>query len=205
MNDIEFLILVNEEHSSFTSIEDLVNYGKENTIKYGIGGAGGDQHIVMAAFLEMAETKAKPVVYQGTLDSINSLLGGHVDVAVGIPSVVKDQVESGQLKVIGSFSPEPYLAFEGIDPIPTVRSAGYDMEYIGFNFLAAPAGTPKEVVDFLNEKLKEMYQDPEIIQIATNLDLSLNPMKAEDVGTFVENQKESTRQFIELMNNAAEE
>jgi tripartite-type tricarboxylate transporter receptor subunit TctC len=76
-----------------------------------------------------------------------------------VPGVLA-QVKAGRLRAIGVAIPQrsPFLP-----DIPTIAEQGYPgFESVGWIGLAAPAGTPRPILDKLNAEIRKMLQDPAV-------------------------------------------
>jgi tripartite-type tricarboxylate transporter receptor subunit TctC len=65
---------------------------------------------------------------------------------------------------------------------PTYRELGYDIVLGSLNGFAAPAGTPQEYVDILDNAVKDTFQDKGFLNAVktVNMDLVLSYMNGKD-------------------------
>ena len=81
----EFVVLANGS-SGITNIQELVDYANAgHTVTYATtGGPGNDSYTMISALFAILDIPSEPVVYDGGQEAINALMGGHVDVAIGL-------------------------------------------------------------------------------------------------------------------------
>jgi len=98
------------------------------------------------------------IPYKGSV--IPDLMSGQVQFSFALTSTVGPLVQSGKLKALAVTGPSRY---PGLPNIPTVREAGYpEVEFVLWQGLLGPAGTPKEIVARLSTELKRVLDRPEL-------------------------------------------
>src|SRR3546814_13413074 len=82
--------------------------------------------------------------------------------------------------------------------IPPISDSGVtDMEINSWVALFAPAGTPDQIVDKLNEETNKILEKPEIQKRHTELGADVNLWSPEEVADFVKSQTEGWAKIIE--------
>ena len=143
------------------NIKELVALVKANPSKfnYGTSGAGGPQHLMGELFKAATGTQIMHVPYKGASPAAAALLAGDTQVAFSTPTNILPHVKSGKLRALASstarrspFSPElPTLAESGV--------AGF--EYSSWTGLLAPAATPRDVVQKINDAVMKALAEKE--------------------------------------------
>ncbi len=127
-----------------------------------------------------------PYAQGGTLAAINDIMGGRVHATIEAIAGLRGQLQSGDLKLIGVLS-------EKRDPeypeVPTVAETIPGLTAIGFMSLAAPAGTPAETVDRLNEALNETLATASVQKRFAELSMPIRIMNPEETKAFVESEE----------------
>lgn len=138
-------------NSPYDTLEDLVNAALETPggLIMATTGAGGTHHLTGLLFEDRSGTDFNIIPYsEGASAVMAALVGGHADVGCVGPAEAAAQVDAGNAKILA-------IASDGrIDKypdVPTFTECGYDIIYGTWRGLAAPAGTPEEVVNKLNE------------------------------------------------------
>jgi len=103
----------------------------------------------------------------GGADALTKLMGGHVDFGGGHPSEVLPHIKAGRLRGLA-------VALEqhdrSVPDIPTFREHGYDVVTAGsVKGFAAPNGTPKEILVYLEKKFKDIAEDAEYQRIMKDI------------------------------------
>jgi tripartite-type tricarboxylate transporter receptor subunit TctC len=145
------VICVNAK-SDIKTIDDLVKKAKAapSSIKYAAS-LGNYSYIQGVAIEDAAGVEFNKVDIGGGSDKLQALLGGHLDVSVFTINMIKDYVDSGELRVLAQFAPE---RSEFIPDYPTLKESGIDVSFEKFYFVAMPKGTPQEIVTAFAEGIK---------------------------------------------------
>ena len=137
--------------SPYQTIEDVIAAAKANPgeITLGVTAAGGAQHLTAILFQDMVDAEFNIIPYsEGASTTMAALLSGQVQVASVGPAECAAQVDAGQVRLIGVCS-ENRLATR--PDVPTLKECGIDLIYGSWRALAAPKGTPAEVVSYLED------------------------------------------------------
>jgi tripartite-type tricarboxylate transporter receptor subunit TctC len=100
------------------------------------------------------------VPYESAAPQVTSLLGGETMAAVISLPPVMEYVRSGEMRVLAVMGDE---RVEMAPDVPTFVELGHDVVYGSFRLLAAPPGTPVEIVEVLEQAMYETFQDPEFL------------------------------------------
>jgi tripartite-type tricarboxylate transporter receptor subunit TctC len=141
------------------SYEELVAYGKANPgmLNYASVGVGSTGHIIGVDFLRSAGVEARHIPYSGASQAVQALLSG--DVQFVIDAMVIPPTREGKLVPIAVPS-EARLA--DFPDVPTFREVGLkDVRTGGWQAVMAPAGTPPELVQMIEQALKAADESPE--------------------------------------------
>ncbi|MBE7368862.1 Bug family tripartite tricarboxylate transporter substrate binding protein [Ramlibacter pallidus] len=143
------------DNSRFKTLADLLAHAKANPGKLNLAtvNVGSTQNLAAELFKGTAGIDAQVVPFNGTPAVITALRSGEVDAAVEILGPVKPQITAKALRalaVLGDKRPA------GLD-IPTAAESGgalAGLNIASWNALAAPAGTPRDVVLRINRELQ---------------------------------------------------
>jgi tripartite-type tricarboxylate transporter receptor subunit TctC len=89
---------------------------------------------------------------------LTALRGGEIDVAFEIVGPMLPQVQPGVVKALAVSSDRRNPALLDVPTVAQAGVAGYNVA--SWNALAAPAGTPAEVIDVLNRAAREAITSP---------------------------------------------
>jgi tripartite-type tricarboxylate transporter receptor subunit TctC len=158
-----YVVVVNPQ-LSVNSVRELVALAKAQpgAIDFASSGNGSAQHLVGALFNSMAGIELNHVPYKGSGPAMQDLVSGQVKVSfAGIPNVMT-HVRSGRLRALAVTTPQ---RSPDLPDVPTVAEAGVPgYEATLWLNLAAPAGTPPEIVQRLYAEIGKVLQDPEVLQ-----------------------------------------
>ncbi len=136
------------------SLTDIIALAKKDPGKYSAGTPPAPTVNYFAAelFNIMAGTQITVVTYKGTGPLTNDLLGNHVQLGFNtIPASVSN-IAAGALRGIAVAAPKRSAALPNV---PTAAESGLPgFEAVQFYGLAAPAGTPRPIVERLNKELR---------------------------------------------------
>lgn len=148
------MVLVANPAFEPNTIAELVSLAKSKpalSIPYGSSGTGSPLHIGGELLNSKAGIKLSHIPYKGAAPALTDLLGGQVPLAiVGLPAAMP-YIKAGKLKAIAVFSKtRSKLA----PSIPTFVESGYpEIETDLVYGIFVPAGTPKPVINLLNQKI----------------------------------------------------
>jgi len=154
-------VQTNSPHKTLTELIVWAKTREYVTSSVATKGSGGD--VGLHVFGTYGGFKMQTVPGAGGAEAITRLVGGHVDMGVVHPSEGLPHVKAGRVRGLA-------VMFETRDPaipdVPTFRESGLDLATAGsVKGLALPAGTPKEVIQYLAAGFKKIADDPEFQKI----------------------------------------
>jgi tripartite-type tricarboxylate transporter receptor subunit TctC len=147
-------ILVVNPQSPAHSVKELVAMAKARPGKVSFGSAsvGSAQHFATEIFMQQAGVEMLHVPYKGGAPALNDLMGGQIDMVFDTSPTALPYVKSGKLRALAITSSQrsPLLP-----DVPTMKEAGFPaFEVVTWTGIAAPAGTPKPVIDKINAAIR---------------------------------------------------
>ncbi|MEM0051245.1 MAG: tripartite tricarboxylate transporter substrate binding protein [Sulfolobales archaeon] len=141
------------------TLKDLLTYIKEHPGELKASGTatGGVWDIARVGLLKAAgiDVNALPwVPSAGFAPALQELLAGGIQVAIGGSGEVKPYKDAGQIRVLAVMNDK---RVEGLEDVPTLVELGYNFSICGWAGLAAPKGTPPEIINKLANAVKEGY------------------------------------------------
>ena len=154
------------------SLDEFLGYARTNPgmITVGNSGAGGGVHLIALAFEKAAGVKLNHIPFAGGGPSVTALLGGHVHAVSVSPPEGIAHVKGGKLRIMALFSESRMADFPAV---PTVREQGINFSMGQWRGLAAPKGTPPEVIRVLHDAFKKGMEDPAFIKNAADMSVAL--------------------------------
>lgn len=133
---------------------------KPGSLAFASAGTGSPQHLATEMFKRMAGVDVLHVPYKGSGPAITDLIGGQVQAMIETAPAAQAHVKAGKLRALATTSSEPVPSLPGV---PSAAAAGLPGFVVSSMFgIAAPAGTPTDVVSKLNGALKEILSQPDI-------------------------------------------
>ena len=149
------LALFVDHASRFGSLADVLTHAKANPGKLTVGtiAVGSTQHLAAELFKTRTGMAALIVPYKGTPAVLTALRAGEIDVAFEILGPMLPQLQAQAIRALAVASDKRYPALPNL---PTAQEAGVPNYTVSsWNALAAPAGTPKAVIERLNQAVLE--------------------------------------------------
>jgi tripartite-type tricarboxylate transporter receptor subunit TctC len=147
------------------TLAEFVALAKQNPGKYSFGssGQGNITHLTGELLkLRAGDIKIEHIAYKGAAPALNDVLAGHVQMMVGGLGSVYPMHQSGKLRVLAITSKDRVSYAKDI---PTAEEAGVKDLIAGSTFvLLAPAKTPKNVIQKLNQAVNEALKEPSFQQ-----------------------------------------
>ena len=131
---------------------------KEGPVTYAHGGAGTSSHLVMEYFWLLAGFETVPVPYRGSAALVADFISGQFKVAFGSTSGLLPLAASGKLRplAVSTAKRSPLLP-----EVPAVAETYPGFELTTDFILAAPGGTPDEIVAMLEREVRQVIEPQE--------------------------------------------
>lgn len=149
--------------SPYKTLDDLVSAGKSGRGIF-FGAPSAPNNLALFELGRKTGAKFEQVPYKSGTETVTALLGGQVEAIVQNPSDVLAQIHSGKLRLLASASPIRWREFPNV---PTMKEAGYDVEIDSWLGIAAPKGTPRPIVEKLQQAALAALKDPEVLERIT--------------------------------------
>jgi tripartite-type tricarboxylate transporter receptor subunit TctC len=156
-----FVLVVNPD-LPVKSVPELLEYAKANPGKmtFASAGPGVPHHLFMEMFKGMTGMKASHVPYRGSLPALNDLVAGHIPMMFSDLGPATGLIEGKKVRVLGISTKTRHPSFPDIPPLNEAGVPGY--EAVSWQAMAAPAQTPKPVLDKLNAEITAVLAMPDV-------------------------------------------
>jgi tripartite-type tricarboxylate transporter receptor subunit TctC len=180
-----------------TTLTEFVKYAKTKKLTYASGGNGSPSHLTMAAFLSTAGLEMVHIPYKGTGQSVIDVMGGQVDSLFAVGSGVLPHAKAGKLRALAISGAQRSPA---APDVPTVAESGYPNFNASFAYvMAAPAGTPKEIVELLTKEVALAMDTPEVRELNRIADYAPTNLNAQQSSAWLLNAR---KHWGEVITNA---
>ncbi|MFC5496166.1 tripartite tricarboxylate transporter substrate binding protein [Caenimonas terrae] len=158
------LVLVANPALKASSIKDLLKLAKAQPgkLNYASSGVGTPYHMAGELFKSMAGVYLVHIPYRGSSGARTDVIGGQVDMMFDAVTTMVDQIKSGKVKAIATTGRQ---RSDVLPDVPTVNESGVpNYEATIWLGLMAPKGTPKAIVERLNEAVSRIASQPDVKQ-----------------------------------------
>ena len=193
---IHSVVIVTGAKSPFNSIKDVVEYSKKEgkPVTTAVSVKAGAVDIALTAFGKAAGVNIVTVPFSGGAEATTALAGGHLMIGGGHPSEVIPHIKSGRFKPLAVVLPQRDPTLPNV---PTLKEQGIDVATWGsIKGVAAPAGTPKEVVKYIEGTIKKICNDPEFQKTMATLSQPVMYQGSEEFAKFM---RQATADYARLI------
>lgn len=157
------LVVVVGNQVPVQNIQELAAYLKKRPAgDMFYGTSGSSYQLITEAFTAQLGVKMTHVPFKGTSPAIEALLGGQIGFMIDPFSTMGALVKGGKVKALALTADK---RSDAAPQLPTVGESGIQgFEASSWQGLLAPAGTPKEIVQKLNDALVKILASNEIKQ-----------------------------------------
>src|SRR5580658_5700156 len=183
------IIVVTHPSVAANSLSDIVALAKKEPGKYSAGTPPAPTVNYFAALLfnQMAGVDITIVTYKGTGPLTTDLLGNHVPLGFNTIPASVSQIAAGQLRGLAVASAARSAA---LPDVPTAAQSGLPgFEAVQYYGLAAPAGTPRPIVDRLNKELQAILSSDDMEKRMIDLGSEPTPGTPEDYAANIQREE----------------
>ncbi len=170
-------VVVVPKDSPYNTIQELVDFAKENPGKVTLSGAGlyVGHHI---AALQLEKASGAKLAYiptkGGGAAAMKAVIAGEVVGGINNLSDAYRASQGGNVKILAVADLERNKEF--LPDVPTLKEAGYDVDNSSVNFrgIMAKKGTPPEIIELLAAKIPEMFASG---RVTKQMDAGGSPIK----------------------------
>ena len=198
-------ILVVNSKSPYTSVKELVDAIKNDpkgNYSFGSSGTGQSPHLSSEMFTQRTGITMTHIPYKGMGPAVTALLGGQVTFLIdNLPSSISF-IRSGQFRALAITGDQrsPQLP-----DVPTMAEAGIkDMVVTAWFGLFAPAGTPPEIVNKIQQATSKVLEMPEIRSRFVEMGGTPGGNTPAEFAAFVNKERESWKKIVETANLSME-
>ena len=156
-------VLVVHPSLPVTSVPELIAYAKDNPGKVTMAsaGIGSAPHMYWELFRSLAGIDMLHVPYRGGGPAVIDLLGGQVQTYFGTTASSIEHIKTGKLRALAVTTPARAAALPDVPAMAEYLPTYAASIYVG---LAAPHGTPAEIIEMLNQEINLALTDSRMLQ-----------------------------------------
>jgi tripartite-type tricarboxylate transporter receptor subunit TctC len=179
------MFLLVAPNSPITTFKQLIERAKAEPgkINFGIIGGGSVYQLLEKWIENVAGIEMLTVSYRGTVPVFTDVIGGRLDVMIDTATLAIPRIRNGQLRALAVSSPQRYPL---MPDVPTMAETLPGIELMSWLGLAAPAQTPRPIIDKLNSELRRALELPDIKQWLAETGVLAAPSSPEELQRRVE-------------------
>ncbi len=191
------LVIITDPKSPFKGVQDLIAEAKKNPGKLNAGtiGIGSTQNLAAELFKSATGANFQIIPYKATGEVVTAAKSGDAAVIFEILAPMSSHIRSGNLRALAVTGAK---RFPSLPDIPTAIEsgvAGYDVA--SWNGLAAPAKTPRAVIDRLHEEVVKAVASPDIQKRFADLGVEGRTSTPEELTKFFAAESQRWSQVVE--------
>lgn len=185
--------------SPANSVAELLEYGKKKPggLLFGSPGVGTPSHLLAAKISDATKTPMQYVHYRGGAPMMADLVTERVDFALASYTVSKGFFLEKKLKALAV---DADARLSVMPDVPTLTEAGLGQTKVASWFaLAAPAGTPSNIVQKLHDEFVKASRNPDLQRRLTENGTIINTSSPEQMSKLLAAEVESTNQLVKTL------
>lgn len=146
------------------SVKELVDFAKRNPgkVSYGSSGSGSSDHLSAELFKQQTGTFGVHIPYRGGAAAQTDLMAGNIEASFQNFGTVVPYIKAGKMRALAVTSAKRMPQFP---EVPTMLEAGIkDFEVTSWQAVAAPRGTPRDIVMKLHADIARGFRAPDLSQ-----------------------------------------
>ena len=183
--------------SPANTAQELVALAKASPgkLNFGSGGPGSSQHLFGVMFNTATKIDTVHISYKGTSPAEQGLVAGQVDYMLDPPTCLPF-VTAGRLKALAVAAPKRSPELPNVPTLDEVGIKGvYTLTYYG---VAAPAGTPREIVAKLNAEINAVLRTEDVRARLAKLAADPGSGTPEEFGQFMESEMKRYGEIVRI-------
>ncbi len=190
--------LVVRSDAPWKTWNEFKEYAKQNPgkVNYATAGVGTTQHLAFERVAAKEGIKWTHVPYKGGNDTINALVGGHIDAAIQGPADVVAFIRDGRLKMLLTLNDKRW---DSAPNAPTLLDAGYDFSAFSQGCIHGPKGMPESIRSKLEAVIQRVVRDPSFVERAKSLQVPVLFMGGNEYTKAIQDRAEGSRNIISTL------
>jgi tripartite-type tricarboxylate transporter receptor subunit TctC len=179
------------------SVTALIDYLKANPgkINYGSSGIGTSSHLSVVMFALATGTEMTHIPFRSTGEVVNSMIGGHIDLAIDSMTTTFPHAQSGAVRALAVTTPQRNAS---IPDLPTIGETLPGYEATAWQGLFAPAGAPRPIVDRLAAEVKRILEMPDVADSLKAVGAEPAPMPPDAFAAFARTERAKWKEVVRV-------
>ncbi len=198
MWDLPNVAVVPAQHVPARTVAEFVTWAKArpNGVSYGSSGVGTTIHLSGAYLMAQAGIRAEHVTFRGAAQTIPAMLSGDIQIAVDNLASYVPVIQEGRMRPLAVTTRERW---PGLPEVPTMAEAGFaGLSYGPWHLWAAPAGTPRAMIDRLSQEIRTAFADQALQQRAIGMGARLLGTTPEQLAERLERERPIWAEMVRI-------
>jgi tripartite-type tricarboxylate transporter receptor subunit TctC len=177
---------------------EMLDYLRANPgrVNWGSSGTGSSLHIGLALFQAATGVRVTHVPYKGSAPALIDLVGGQIQFMHTTTVSAEAQIRGGRVRVIAVAAAKRVSL---LPEVPTLAESGIpDADAIVWFGMAAPAKTPRAIIDKLNRESNRVLGLPDVRKRLDELGLEVQGGTPEAFRQFVDHEVDRLKRLIQV-------
>lgn len=178
------------------TIPELIAYGKANPGKmnFASAGVGTTPHLAGELFQQRSGITATHVPYRSIGQSYPDMMANKIQFAFSSIAGALPFTSDNRVRAIATTGTRRTPVYADLPTVDEAGLKGFEVDlWLG---IFAPAATPDPIVRKLNDELKKILKNPDLIKALAKVGVEPNGTAPEDGGTFLKAEFEKWRKVI---------
>jgi len=197
-------ILLTNPGMGFKDLAGFTDYARRNPgeVNYGSGGTGTSVHLAGHLFGSIAGLDMTHIPYRGSGPAIIDLIGGEIQAIFDTAPSAVPQIAGGKVRPLAVSGP---ARLQNLPDVPTFSEAGYaEFDAPAWYGILAPTGTPPAIIEYLNEQVNQILDEPETHARLAQLGSVTAHSSPAEFGEFMRKESSRWRAVVKSANVSAD-
>ena len=193
---VQPIMLVVNPSRGIRNVAELLARAKAEPgkLSYGSAGVGGATHLGAELFQQAAHVQLNHIPYAGASPAINDVVGGQIDLAMLNLSASLPFIRQGRLIAL-AYAADKRSAL--LPDVPTLDEAGVpEAQAATWYSLAAPAGTPPDIVQRLSSAVRAVNDDPDYRRVMQEQAIELMSLTPAEADAYVRRDRADLQRLL---------
>jgi tripartite-type tricarboxylate transporter receptor subunit TctC len=174
--------------------DEMMKQGQKKELKWACGQFGMSAHTSSILLKEAAQVPARLVNFPGSVETVNALLRGDVDIGTVGEGAAKAMIQAGELRVLAVVTEVQAKRYPGVPTLAKLGAADLADPLGQHCLIIGPPNLPKEIVDTLITNFKKVFGDKDLVaDVFQRLNFDIAPL----YGLEVERRLQTLAKFYE--------
>jgi len=157
-------VLITPPNFPANSVKEFIDYAKKNPskISYGSSGSGSSDHLSAELFKQQTGTFGVHIPYRGGSAAQVDIMAGNIEASFQNFGTVVPYIRAGKMKALAVTSKERMPQLPNVPTAIESGLAGFDVT--SWQAVAAPKGTPKDIINKLQADIAKGFRAPDLTQ-----------------------------------------